>query len=101
MFDGLDFFLGPGCGIFLERIHPYVNVRAVRVLVAKPGLKFRACGLLCTGDALNGFAEVAVENQHGNAVRGVEIVKNVFRRGRSERRWFLKVIHTSSLWQSK
>ncbi len=77
--DGLDFLLGPRRGIFFERIHPYIDVRAVRVLVAKPGLKLGACGFPCAGDALDGFAEVAVEHEHGNTVGGLEIVENVFR----------------------
>src|SRR6266851_5854991 len=80
--DGLDLLLGPGCGIFLERIHPYIDIRAVRVLVAKPGLKLGACSFLRAGDALDGFAEVPVEHEHGNAVGGPEIVENVFRSGR-------------------
>src|SRR5216683_3073145 len=80
--DGLDLFLGSCCGIFLEWVHAYIDVRAVRVLVAKPGLKFGACGFLCASDALDGFTEVPVEHEHGNAVGGLEIVENVFRSGR-------------------
>ena len=88
--DGLDVFLGPSRGIFLERVHPYIDVRAVRVLVAKPRLELGACGFLRTGDALDGFAEVPVEHQHGNAVGGLEIVENVFRSGWNKRCWIFQ-----------
>ena len=79
--DGLNVVLGSGCGIFLERVHPYIYVRAVRILVAKPRLELGACGFLCAGDALDGFAEIPIEYEHGNAVGRFEIVENVFRSG--------------------
>src|SRR3984893_843243 len=69
MLDGLDVFIVPGWRLLLERIHPYIDVGAVCVLVAKPGLKLGACGFLRAGDSLDGFAEFPVE--HSTAVRSV------------------------------
>src|SRR5258705_13647601 len=101
MLYGFDLFLSPGCGVFLERVHPYIYVRAVRVLVPKPCLKLGACGFLCARDALDGFAEIPVEHKHGNAVVRIEVVEDVFRGRRDKRCRFFYGIHTSSLWKSK
>jgi len=53
-------FLRTGRAILPEWVHSYVNVRPARIFVTQPCLKLGARRLLCTGDALNGFPEIAV-----------------------------------------
>ena len=81
---------------FLGGFIPYIYVRVVRVLVAKPSLELRACCFLCTSNALDGFAEASVEQEHGYAVGLREIVENVFRSGRNRLRRFFSRVLTSS-----
>jgi hypothetical protein len=42
-------------------------------------LETRARRLLCAGDALDGFAEVAIEDQHGGPITSLEVVEDVLR----------------------
>ena len=95
--DGLDVFLRSRRGILPERVHPYINVRPVGVLVAQPGLKLRTRRLLRAGDALNGFSEVPVQHEHGDPVGLLEVVEDIFRSGRNKCSWVLHLIHRGSL----
>lgn len=62
----------------LRSIPRNIDVRAVGVLVAEPGLKVRADGLLGTGDALNRFTEAAIEREDCNAMGRLEGIEDVF-----------------------
>src|SRR5580698_3673424 len=78
VFDASNLFLCPRRSIFLKWVHPYIDVRAVRVLVAKPGLEFRTCGFLSARNALDGLAKIPVEYEDGNAIGGFKIVEDIF-----------------------
>src|SRR6266481_7942806 len=99
--NGFDLFLRARRGVLPEGVHPYMDVRPVRVLVAKPGLKFWTCAFLRAGEALDGFAEVSVQHEHGNPVPRREVVEDVVRRRRHQGSRFLEGSHTASLWPWK
>ena len=82
--DGFDVFLCSRRGILPERVHPYIDVRPVGVLVAQPRLKLRTRRLVGGGNALDSFAKAAVQHEHGDPVGLLEVVENVFRSGRNK-----------------
>ena len=57
-----------------SRIGGYIDVRPVGVFVAQPGPKLEARGFPSAGNALDGFAEVAVQHEHGDPVGLLEVV---------------------------
>src|SRR5438270_6009831 len=75
-----DFFyvaFGTTVGVFLEGIEAEIDVGAMRVLMAKPGLKFVARDLMGGGNPLYRLVSLPIPDHNGQPVLGLKVFLDV------------------------